>query len=423
MLSLAYDPSNLPIGVNESNLVIATWDAKAGIWVNLESTVKPVTHTISAPVPHFSNYAIFAYTRPSAFTVSNLLMTPAEAIVNQPITISAVITNTGDLSGNHTVIFKLDDKPIAMKEITLEGRGKAPVTFTTTTNVTGRYTVAVDDQVGTFLVKILTVIPPATQTTASFTVSALSIIPSKVNAGEKVTVSVVVTNKGGTSGSYAAVMKINGAEEGRKEATIAAGANQEITFSVTKNEAGIYNVVVGESISSFTVEAKTIYDQWFYIIAAIVALSTGIAVFLIVRRWFYRRAVAPSFGNIPASREYVLAYNQGLEHYGRGEYDTAIQEYSKAVNVDPKQISAYVNRGITYFVKGEHEKAIADFTQAIALDPNYVIAFYNRGLVYKTTGQEVEAISDFENVIRLGTNRNLSKKAKKLTDELLQTKK
>jgi tetratricopeptide (TPR) repeat protein len=218
-------------------------------------------------------------------------------------------------------------------------------------------------------------------------------------------------------------MKINGAEEGRKEATIAAGANQEITFSVTKNEAGIYNVVVGESISSFTVEAKTIYDQWFYIIAAIVALSTGIAVFLIVRRWFYRRAVAPSFGNIPASREYVLAYNQGLEHYGRGEYDTAIQEYSKAVNVDPKQISAYVNRGITYFVKGEHEKAIADFTQAIALDPNYVIAFYNRGLVYKTTGQEVEAISDFENVIRLGTNRNLSKKAKKLTDELLQTKK
>jgi hypothetical protein len=58
--------------------------------------------------------------------------------------------------------------------------------------------------------------PPAQEVVtlppAEFIISSLSITPSKVKPGEKVTVSTVVTNTGGTEGSYTAILKINETE-------------------------------------------------------------------------------------------------------------------------------------------------------------------------------------------------------------------
>jgi tetratricopeptide (TPR) repeat protein len=230
----------------------------------------------------------------------------------------------------------------------------------------------------------------------------------------------VVTNQGGLSGNYSVILKINGKEEGRKEVTVASGSKLDVTFNVVKDEIGTYTVAVGESISSFTVDTKGINIQWWYIFAAIGTLAAGIAVFLFSRRWDFGKSGA---SELPASKEYVMAYNQGLEHYNRRDYDAAVQEFSKAINVDPKQLSAYINRGIAYYVKGENDKAILDFTQAITIDADNVLALYNRGLVYKALGQGVEAITDFENVIKIGTNTNLSKKVKKLIKEIVPSEK
>jgi hypothetical protein len=88
---------------------------------------------------------------------------------------------------------------------------------------------------------------------AAFTLSSLAVSPTEVAPGEKVNISVSVANTGGTEGSYKVVLEINGVKEAEKSVTVAAGSIQAISFSVAKEKAGSYNVVVDGLSSSFTV--------------------------------------------------------------------------------------------------------------------------------------------------------------------------
>ena len=104
------------------------------------------------------------------------------------------------------------------------------------------------------------IIGAVTPPTAAFTVSSLSISPATVNIGETVTISLVVTNTGGKSGSYIVTLDINGVKEADETVTVAAGDSQEVSFSVTKEDAGIYSVAVAELTGSFTVAAPGVFS-------------------------------------------------------------------------------------------------------------------------------------------------------------------
>jgi len=41
-------------------------------------------------------------------------------------------------------------------------------------------------------------------------------------------------------------------------------------------------------------------------------------------------------------------YNRGFDYDESGEYRRAIQEYDRAIELDPNYADAYVNRGVTY---------------------------------------------------------------------------
>jgi tetratricopeptide (TPR) repeat protein len=53
------------------------------------------------------------------------------------------------------------------------------------------------------------------------------------------------------------------------------------------------------------------------------------------------------------------------------EYDRAISDYNKAIELDPKLAGAYSNRGYVYVHKQDKNHAIADFRKALSLDPNH----------------------------------------------------
>ena len=61
-ITVSYDdPGDIPYGISEEDLYIALWNENTGQWVKLNgSVVDPVNNTISAPVSHFSKYAIIA---------------------------------------------------------------------------------------------------------------------------------------------------------------------------------------------------------------------------------------------------------------------------------------------------------------------------------------------------------------------------
>ncbi len=96
---------------------------------------------------------------------------------------------------------------------------------------------------------------PSSSVPPAFTAGSLSISPAAVGVGGTVTISLVVSNTGG-SGSYIATLKVNGLVEAMSEISVAAGASQEVIFTTSKNAAGSYSVDVNGLIGSFNVVEK-----------------------------------------------------------------------------------------------------------------------------------------------------------------------
>ena len=105
----------------------------------------------------------------------------------------------------------------------------------------------------------------------------------------------------------------------------------------------------------------------------------------------------------PANRSIVIGayYNRGLVYEDQGEVERAIDDYTKAIDLNPNYANAYNNRGLVYENKGEVERAIEDFNRAIQLNPNLAETHNNRALTYKDQGEIERAINDFNRAIQL----------------------
>ncbi|MFC2057089.1 CARDB domain-containing protein [Chloroflexota bacterium] len=106
------------------------------------------------------------------------------------------------------------------------------------------------------------VTPPVTPPVpAAFTTSGLSISPSDVSVGERVTISSLITNTAELSGSYTASLKINNVVVDTKDVTLEGGVSQTVTFTVTQDVAGTYAVIVGTQSGTFNVTAPPSLEE------------------------------------------------------------------------------------------------------------------------------------------------------------------
>lgn len=82
------------------------------------------------------------------------------------------------------------------------------------------------------------------------------------------------------------------------------------------------------------------------------------------------------------------------------DYASAIEEYSRVVQLRPKLPEAYNNLGVAFKKKGDSAKALENFDRALELRPDYSEALSNRGWVYVEKGQWGEARSDFKRALK-----------------------
>jgi tetratricopeptide (TPR) repeat protein len=116
----------------------------------------------------------------------------------------------------------------------------------------------------------------------------------------------------------------------------------------------------------------------------------------------YDQAIANFSKAIELIPGLVNAYNnRGNAYYRKGLYDEAIADYDKAIELDPTYTDPYNNRGYSYYRKGLYDRAIASYDKAVKIDPEYVTAYENRGLAQYNKGEHGRAIADFTKAIAL----------------------
>ena len=79
---------------------------------------------------------------------------------------------------------------------------------------------------------------------------------------------------------------------------------------------------------------------------------------------------------------------------------------------------AYSNRAYIYLNKQQYDRAIIDCTKAINLDPDDAVSYLNRGIAYKLQGNEGEAIANFEKTITLSDKPRVIETAEQEIKEL-----
>jgi len=96
--------------------------------------------------------------------------------------------------------------------------------------------------------------------------------------------------------------------------------------------------------------------------------------------------------------------SNAIETKNTDSYNKDVKIYSKAIELNPNDVSAYISRGKVWDKKGEYDKAIKDYSRALELKPNYAEVYNNRGTVWNKTGDNDKAISDFNKAIPLNPN-------------------
>lgn len=77
------------------------------------------------------------------------------------------------------------------------------------------------------------------------------------------------------------------------------------------------------------------------------------------------------------------------------DYDGAIVNYNKAIELKPDYAEAYNSRGNAYYSKGDNEQAIKDYTKSIELNnPLLSMVYRNRAISYEKKGDLVKARAD-----------------------------
>lgn len=102
--------------------------------------------------------------------------------------------------------------------------------------------------------------------------------------------------------------------------------------------------------------------------------------------------------NLQTAEEYFYSAYDKAEN---GEYYGAIEDYTKAIEINPNYANAYYNRGIAKKNLEDYYGAIADFSEAIELDPDDAAAYYNRGFAKYYLEDYYGAIKDYTRAIEL----------------------
>ncbi|MGA8261127.1 MAG: tetratricopeptide repeat protein [Arenicellales bacterium] len=91
----------------------------------------------------------------------------------------------------------------------------------------------------------------------------------------------------------------------------------------------------------------------------------------------------------------------GMTAAANGELDSAIEHFTKVIQMDPGFAEGWNQRATAYYLKGEYAKSLADIHKTLSLEPRHFGALSGMGQILLDEGKERAALAAFEKVLKI----------------------
>jgi tetratricopeptide (TPR) repeat protein len=97
-----------------------------------------------------------------------------------------------------------------------------------------------------------------------------------------------------------------------------------------------------------------------------------------------------------------IYHNRALHLSKLGYFDKAMEDYDKAIALNPDYQLAYNDRGATYLSTKDYASAISDFNRAIELNPKFARPYLGRALTYEALDNPAAALQNYQVLCSMG---------------------
>lgn len=116
----------------------------------------------------------------------------------------------------------------------------------------------------------------------------------------------------------------------------------------------------------------------------------------------YQSAIDTFTKLIELAPENADAYkNRGVSYMKLDQFDLAIQDFETAKAIFPELNGLYSNLGVAWYYKKEYEKAIDSYNMEILMAPENAVAYFNRALCLAELDQNQKALVDLSTTLKL----------------------
>ncbi len=142
------------------------------------------------------------------------------------------------------------------------------------------------------------------------------------------------------------------------------------------------------------------YMQGLYIILAIAIVALSVRTIIRNQNWQNQDTLWIATAETSPSG-FVIHNNLGDMHVRQGNLEKGIEEFQKAIEINPGYAAAYHNIGNTYQKNKQYEEAVKSYEKAVEIDPSLWQTYQNLTAIYLETGNVEKALESIREAIKI----------------------
>jgi putative GTP pyrophosphokinase len=116
----------------------------------------------------------------------------------------------------------------------------------------------------------------------------------------------------------------------------------------------------------------------------------------------------------------LIYKHRGMANFAQSNYDDAIQDFTRALEFDPKSYRVAYYRGVVRSVLKRFSEAIDDYTMSLEVNPYQAFCLFRRGQSYFHIGDYPQALSDCEAALAMEPGNDAIQKFRVLVQSKLK---